>query len=155
MTPDLSFAAVRRRSAGIGIVTAIFLLVVLSGLGAAMVALSGTQSQGIALDEQGARAYQAARSGIEWGLFQHTRKGGCGGSSSFALPAKSVLAGFVVTVSCTSVAGPAAVDPLTGAPVTLRVLHMRAEACSVALPATCASAVRGPDFVQRVIEVQL
>jgi MSHA biogenesis protein MshP len=155
MTPDLSFAAVRRRSAGIGIVTAIFLLVVLSGLGAALVALSGAQSQGIALDEQGVRAYQAARSGIEWGLFQHTRNGGCGGTQSFALPTTSVLGGFVVTVSCTSVDGPAAIDPLTGAAVTLRVLHMRAEACSVALPDTCASAVRGPDFVQRVIEVQL
>ena len=155
MTQRLPFAAVRRRSAGIGIVTAIFLLVVLSALGAALVALSGAQSQGAALDEQGVRAYQAARSGIEWGLYQHTRKGGCSGAASFALPAASVLGGFVVTVTCTSVAGPAATDPLTGASVTLGVLHMRAEACSVAPPATCASAVRGPDFVQRVIEVQL
>ena len=56
MTPRLSFAAVRRRSAGIGIVTAIFLLVVLSGLAAALVALSSTQSQSSALDEQGVRA---------------------------------------------------------------------------------------------------
>ena len=105
MTPRLSFAAVRRRSAGIGIVTAIFLLVVLSGLAAALVALSSTQSQSSALDEQGVRAYQAARSGLEWGVYRHLH-GGCSGASSFALPATSVLKGFVVTVTCTMAAGP-------------------------------------------------
>lgn len=155
MTHRLSFAILRRRNAGIGIVTAIFLLVVLSGLGAALVALSGAQSQGAALDERGLRAWQAARSGIEWGLYRHTRGGGCSGTNSFALPAASVLGGFVVTVSCNHVPGPAATDPLTGAAVSLGVLHMRATACSTTLPDTCASAVRGPDFVQRVIEVQL
>lgn len=148
----LSFAAVRRRSAGIGIVTAIFLLVVLSGLAAALVALSGTQSQSSALDEQGVRAYQAARSGIEWGVYRHLREnGGCSGAASFALPATSVLKGFVVTVTCTKVAGPATTDPAAD----LDGLRIRAEACSTVLPATCASAVRGPDFVKRVIEVQL
>jgi MSHA biogenesis protein MshP len=154
MTPRLSFAAVRRRSAGIGIVTAIFLLVVLSGLAAALVALSSTQSQSSALDEQGVRAYQAARSGLEWGVYRQLH-GGCSGASSFALPATSVLKGFVVTVTCTKLAGPAATDPTSGAAVDLGGLRIRAEACSTVLPATCASAVRGPDFVQRVIEVQL
>ena len=151
MTPRLSFAAVRRRSAGIGIVTAIFLLVVLSGLAAALVALSSTQSQSSALDEQGVRAYQAARSGIEWGVYRQLRGGGCNGAASFALPATSVLKGFVVTVTCTKVAGPVSADPA----VDLGGLRIRAEACSTVLPATCASALRGPDFVQRVIEVQL
>lgn len=151
----LSFAAVRRRSAGVGIVTAIFLLVVLSGLAAALVALSGTQSQSSALDEQGVRAYQAARSGIEWGVYRQLRGGGCSGAASFALPATSVLKGFVVTVTCTRVDGPAATDPATGDAVDLDGLRIRAEACSTVLPATCASAVRGPDFVQRVIEAQL
>ena len=62
-----------RRSAGIGLVTAIFLLVVLAGLAVAMVGISGAQHSASALDVQGARAYQAARAGIEWGLFQSLR----------------------------------------------------------------------------------
>lgn len=155
MTHRLAFAAVRRRSAGIGIVTAIFLLVVLSGLAAALVALSGAQSQAAALDEQGVRAYQAARSGIEWGLYRHLRGDGCGGATSFSLPTASVLGGFVVTVTCTGVAGPAATDPASGDAVDLGVMQIRAEACSAVWPATCASAVRGADFVQRVVEVQV
>ena len=148
MKHPLTIARARRRSSGVGIVTAIFILVVLAGLGAAMVAMFGSQNQGAALDEQGARAYQAARAGIEWGVYQHTRNGGCAGTTSFALPAASVLNGFVVTVSCTAAPGP---DPA----LPLGVLHIRAEACSATLPATCANAPRGPDFVRRVVEAQL
>jgi len=155
MKHSLSFASRRRRSAGMGIVTAIFLLVVLSGLAAAMVALSGARSQAIALDEQSVRAYQAARSGIEWAVYRQARGGGCSGTQSFAPPAASVLGGFVVTVTCTPSAGLAGVDPVTGDPTTLSVLRIRAEACSARLPDTCANAPRGADFVQRVIEVQL
>ena len=55
---------------GFAIVSAIFILVVLSVLGAAMVSLSTSQHLGSAQDVQGARAYQAARSGVEWGLYQ-------------------------------------------------------------------------------------
>ena len=148
MKHPLSFAAARRRNGGAGIVTAIFILVVLAGLGAAMVAMFSSQNQGAALDEQGARAYQAARAGIEWGVYQHTRNGPCAGTTSFALPAGSVLRDFVVTVTCTQVPGP---DPA----LTLGVVQIRAEACSATLPATCADAPRGPDFVRRVVEVQL
>ena len=55
---------------GFAIVSAIFILVVLAGLGAFMVSISSSQHIGSALDVQGVRAYQAARAGIEWGLFQ-------------------------------------------------------------------------------------
>src|SRR5437899_3676273 len=75
----------QRRSAGVGLVTAIFLLVVLAGLGGAMVALSAAQQSSSALDVEGARAYQAARAGIEWGLYQNLRTAGrqCLPASSF------------------------------------------------------------------------
>jgi MSHA biogenesis protein MshP len=147
MKHPLTIPATRRRSSGVGIVTAIFILVVLAGLGVAMVAMFSSQNQGAALDEQGARAYQAARAGIEWGVYQHTRNNSCAGTVSFALPAASVLSGFVVTVTCTDAPGPA--------PGLPGVRQIRAEACSATLPATCANAPRGPDFVRRVIEVQL
>lgn len=51
---------------GFSIVSAIFLLVVLSFLGVAMVTFSTTQHQSSAMDVMGSRAYQAARAGVEW-----------------------------------------------------------------------------------------
>ena len=51
---------------GFSIITAIFLLVVLSFLGIAMVSFSTSQHQSSAMDVMGSRAYQAARAGVEW-----------------------------------------------------------------------------------------
>lgn len=115
---------------GFAIPAAIFLLVVLSALGAYMVSVSTTQHTNAALDVQGSRAYQAARAGIEWGLWnvldpenRNYGKGSgltvltCPGGTETAgsytcqyscpapttLPALSgTLAGFTVTVECTS-----------------------------------------------------
>jgi MSHA biogenesis protein MshP len=55
---------------GFSIITAIFLLVVLSFLGVAMVTFSTTQHQSSAMDVMGSRAYQAARAGIDWAAHQ-------------------------------------------------------------------------------------
>jgi MSHA biogenesis protein MshP len=55
---------------GFAIVTAIFILVVLAALGAFILNVFTNQQIGSALDVQGVRAYQAARAGIEWGLFK-------------------------------------------------------------------------------------
>jgi MSHA biogenesis protein MshP len=134
------------RSTGIGLVTAIFLLVVLAALGVAMVTVFTSQQQAASLDAQGARAYQAARAGVEWGLFQQMRNGSCAGSTTFALPAASVLAGFTVTVTCKS----SGADPLTR-----RVLE--ATACNQpAGDGSCPNAAtNSPDYVQRKVEVEL
>jgi MSHA biogenesis protein MshP len=55
---------------GFTLVQAIFILVVLGLLGAVMVRLIGVQSSTTTFALQGARAYQAARSGLEWGAAQ-------------------------------------------------------------------------------------
>ena len=60
----------RNLQQGFSIITAIFLLVVLSFLGVAMVTFSTTQHQSSAMDVMGSRAYQAARAGIEWAANQ-------------------------------------------------------------------------------------
>ena len=54
---------------GFSLVSAIFLLVVLAALGAAMVNFSTTQNQTQAMDVMGSRAYQAADAGIEWAAY--------------------------------------------------------------------------------------
>lgn len=143
---------VLRRSAGVGLLTAIFLLVVLAGLAVAMVAISGAQHAASALDVQGARAYQAARAGIEWGLFQNLRKQSCMPVTSFALSATSSLNGFVVTVTCETIPAPA------GAPAgTALVRHvLTATACNLQ-PATgaCPNPSNSPDYVERQIMVTI
>lgn len=145
-----------RRQAGVGLVTAIFLLVVLAGLAVAMVALGTSQQAGSALDVQGARAYQAARAGIEWGLYQNLRTPGrqCLASSSFALPASSTLRGFVVTVSCTSTPAPASA-PSANAPALVRYV-ISATACNLQ-PAngSCPNPSNNPDYVERQIVVTI
>lgn len=62
----------RRPSAESGFVlpSAIFLVVILAALGGYMVTLSRTSHMSGALDIQGARAYQAARAGMEWAAWQ-------------------------------------------------------------------------------------
>ena len=62
--------ACRRTAPGFVLPSAIFLLVILAALAAFLVRISTTQSVTSAQDVQGARAYQAARAGIEWGLYQ-------------------------------------------------------------------------------------
>lgn len=54
---------------GFSLVSAIFLLVVLAVLGAAMVSFSTAQNQDLAMDVMGSRAYQAANAGIEWAAY--------------------------------------------------------------------------------------
>jgi MSHA biogenesis protein MshP len=136
-----------RRSAGVGLVTAIFLLVVLAGLGVAMVTIFTSQQQSSNLDVQGARAYQAARAGIEWGLFQQLRNGSCNDATSFRLPAGSALAGFAVTVQCTVVGA----DPLKRWVIVATACNQpgAGDACYPSNPSN------SPDYVERQVEVQI
>jgi MSHA biogenesis protein MshP len=100
-SPRIRRIRVRRRQAGVGIVTAIFLLVVLAGLGVAMVSITTSQQASANLDLLGARGYQAARAGLEWGIFQRRRNGSCAPKSPFRMPAGTSLSGFSVFVTCT------------------------------------------------------
>jgi MSHA biogenesis protein MshP len=88
------------REGGFAIVTAIFLLVILGGLAAFIVTVSTAMHTASAIDLQGARAYQAARAGIEWGAYQALAPApSCAGATT--LPALGgSLAGFTTTVTC-------------------------------------------------------
>ncbi|OFZ68022.1 MAG: hypothetical protein A2Z01_02470 [Betaproteobacteria bacterium RBG_16_58_11] len=88
---------------GFALVTAIFILVVLAGLGAAMVSISTAQHTTVAMDIQSARAYQAARAGIEWGAYQTLKvANACSASPSTLTFAGTPLASFTATVTCSS-----------------------------------------------------
>ncbi len=143
----------RRKSAGVGIVTAIFLLVVLAGLAVALVSIFTSQQQSSMLDEQGVRAGQAARAGIEWGLYHRVqaKDGACADGSTTAVAlAGDVLRQFTLSVSCRKVAG-----PVTPVPNALDRWVIRATACAPAQNGACPASVNNPDYVRRVIEVQI
>lgn len=139
-----------QRQRGIGLVTAIFLIVVIAGLAAALVTVFTGQQTSSGLDQQGTRAYQAARAGIEWGLFRaRMTPASCVNSSNFRLPASSMLAAFNVTVTCTPVAGP-------GGDAATSVMVLRATACNQFSNGVCgANPAANLDYVQRVIETQV
>ncbi|HYD78408.1 MAG TPA: pilus assembly PilX N-terminal domain-containing protein [Paucimonas sp.] len=93
---------------GFSILSALFLLVVVSALGVFLVTISSTQQQTSAQDILGARAYQAARAGIDWGAYQVLRDQAFGvacrttNNSQTISPLGGTLAGFTVVVSCTT-----------------------------------------------------
>jgi MSHA biogenesis protein MshP len=89
----------QRGQAGFSLVSAIFLLVVLSLAAASMVSLVGTSRRTASFGLLGARAYQAARSGVEWAAAEALATPGTCPSGSFSLN-EAALSGFDVTVSC-------------------------------------------------------
>lgn len=104
--PVSRYARTILRQAGFSIVSAIFLLVVLSALAAFIVNISSGQHVSAAADLQGARAYQAARAGVEWGAYQVldpnsaaavATPAACPGPTTF-----TPFAGFSTTVTCVS-----------------------------------------------------
>lgn len=140
-----------QRSAGVGLVTAIFLLVVLAGLAVALVSISSAQHTASALDIQGVRAYQAARAGIEWGLYQNMRTPGqqCLPSASFPLPATSTLKDFAVTVNCVKIAAP------SGGDASLARFVITATACNQPAAGACPNPGNSPDYVERQLVVTI
>ena len=92
---------------GFALVAAIFIVVVLAMLGIMMVTIGGMERATASAAVQGARAFYAARSGVEWGTFGALNNTAptCGAAAStpttntFNL-AVTGLNGFTVSVVC-------------------------------------------------------
>jgi MSHA biogenesis protein MshP len=137
------------RQTGVGIVTAIFLLVVLAGLGTALVTLFTSQQASSSLDELGSRAYQAARAGAEWALWQEAALDKCPTSpTTFALPANTSLSGFSVTVTCVQ-------QDVTSGNHELSRYIISAVACNNPGAGGCPNPSNSPNYVQRKVEVEI
>jgi MSHA biogenesis protein MshP len=149
-------ALAHARSRGVSLLTAVFLLVVLASLSAALVSVFGVQQAGTVLDVMGVRADQAARSGLEWGLYRQLRVQPAVPSVAcftavpvtFALPSDGSLAAFSVTVSC--VAG---ADNLAGN--TTNRWSITAVACNQPGAAGCPNPNPSPEYVQRRVQAEL
>lgn len=152
-----------RKSGGVALVTAIFLLVVLAGLGVAVVSLTTSQQASSTQDEQGARAYQAAKAGIEWALYVQLELGrqngntnmlGCASTRTFRLPA-GTLAAYTVTVSCGQPAAGYRASAATDA--TAGGVTIRSVACNQPdqVSGNCPNQTPGAEYVARTIDAQL
>jgi MSHA biogenesis protein MshP len=87
---------------GFSLVMAIFILVVLSLLGGYMVKLSGVQHATSVYVLQGARAYQAARAGVERANAIISAGAGCAGVTTPSSLSFTDIDGFTVTMTCNS-----------------------------------------------------
>ena len=136
------------RSDGFALPAAIFLMVVLALLGVFVSRIVGMQQQGSRLDVQGARAYQAARAGIEWGLYavlSPATTGPCPATANLA-PGTG-FDGLVVTVAC-------AQSTVTEGTTTSTLYRLTATACNQPTGAgACPNTAPGDGYVMRQIEV--
>jgi MSHA biogenesis protein MshP len=122
--------------AGFSLVSALFLLVVLAGLGVFAVRMNTLQQQTVTADLRGAEALQAAQTGIEWGAYRALVAGSCAANATLSLT-EGAANGFRVTIQCaqrTYTEGTATVH--------VYVFDVKAEA----------GAYGGPDYVSRRVQ---
>ena len=86
----------KSRQHGFGLVAAMFVIIIITAVITAMARLAETQNTTNSLAIQQARAYQAARAGLEYGVAQVLADGSCAGFG---------LDGFAIGVTCVAQAG--------------------------------------------------
>lgn len=95
--------SIRHGQRGVSLVAAIFLLLLLAGLAAFMANILSVTHTNLAADIGGSRAYQAARAGAEWGMFQLDPDGAAAAlpTCAGAAAALNTIPGHTVAVTCT------------------------------------------------------
>ncbi len=137
-----------RQQRGFGAIAAIVVLVILAAMSAAIVSFGTTQQQTGAQDVLSSKAWQAARAGNDYGLYQALK-----GSWTTCTAVSQTLnltadTGFYVTVSCDSrLFNEGESD--TGAVQTVRIFEIRAVACTQPSCPAAGAEVAGPFYVER------
>ena len=150
--------ASKRFQRGFGVIAAIVVLVILSTLAAAIVALSTTQSMTLSQDILAARATQTARAGTEWGLFQAFSNAAAWNGASCntgtqlapvsATLDTSAVNGFQATVTCWS----AVYNEGESAPKvskTIRIYRILSVACPAAPCPQNGAGTTASNYVER------
>jgi len=144
-----------KRSRGFLLMAALFLIVTFAAIGAYLVTITAGQVEAATQDEQGARAYQAARAGIEWAAYQVLiNPAGAFATSTCTTPAASQSlslgafggpgGSFQVTITCTRTTE-------TEAGTSIQVFAVTSTGCNRA-----ACTVTGdPTYVERQLQLVL
>lgn len=128
---------------GFSLVAAMFVMIIVALVVVAMGRLSVNTSGSFSLTLQQARAYQAARAGLEWGIRSAVKNGACAASTSLTLDAG--LAEFSgVVVNCESV-----VYPTRENGRTLTLFSLSATAQNASIPAG------RPDYAYRKLHARV
>jgi len=140
----------RRQAEGFALMMAIFIIVTLAAIGVYLVMVSTGQLEAATQDEQGTRAYQAARTGVDWGAYQLLQNTG-GPLATGCAPGPVIrdlpLAnGFNVRVQCDRVGS----ETEAGAPVTAYSLTVTG--CN---KNPCDGTSTGPTYVERQLQLTL
>jgi len=148
----------RRPEQGFLIIAAVFLLVVLAALVAYLMTVSTTSQASSAADYDSSRAYQAARSGIEWAAYQILRdpgggtfKASCdgGGATKNLTFAAPTLIGYTATITCSSVGA-------TEGASAFRSYTLKSNACNQPNSGACPNAsALSASYVEREVVLTL
>lgn len=150
------------RKNGFALMAALFIIVTLAAIGVYLLTISTGQVAAATQDEQSARAYQAARTGVEWGAYQVLRNSAVGfgatcttagaASQTLSLGAfgtGSATVGYFAEVNCSRIATEAE------AGVTVEVYRLAVTGCNRS-PCTPAPAVPAdPLYVERQLQLTL
>jgi MSHA biogenesis protein MshP len=93
MCPDSSI----KRQQGFALMAALFIIVTLAAIGAYLLTVSTGQVAAASQDEEAARAYQAARTGVDWAAYRVLIGGGCPAPTDLHLPRN-----FIAQVTCSA-----------------------------------------------------
>lgn len=91
----------KSKVSGFTLITAIFLLVVVASLSVYIISLRSVQQQTLVYGVQGARAMQAARAGIEWGIYQSIENLTCSTTNPPFSGTGAAISSFSIVVGCT------------------------------------------------------
>jgi MSHA biogenesis protein MshP len=142
----------KRHQHGLGAITIIVVLVLLAGMAAAIVRLNSAAQTTATQELLAARAAQAARAGLQWGLYQAFKGSwtACdGASSTLDLGSES---GMRVTVSCSSMLYNEG-ESAPGTPLAVRVYTLNAVACNGSSSCPDDARVARPGYVERRWEI--
>ena len=135
---------------------AIFMIVTLAAVAVYLLTISTGQLEAVTQDEQATRAYQAARTGVDWGAYQVLVNTGSGFATTCAaggapntqnLVLQQGLTGFRTEVTCQRVGSE------TEAGVSTAVYRLTVIGCNHT-PAACGTIV-DPTYVERQLQLTL
>ncbi|MCE9641955.1 MAG: hypothetical protein K8S22_17690 [Betaproteobacteria bacterium] len=147
------------RQRGFGLITGIFIVVVLVALGGFIISITGYSQSSSQRDVLGVRAYHAARAGLEWAAWQSLDPNNTIGTavlpncpaSPTTIPA-GTLAGtlslFTVTVTCVQ-------TNTTEGNRNIAMYAITSTACNQPGGAGCPNAAPGNTYVERQVQATL